>query len=76
IAFVGLVAPHTARALFGDALHLPLLRTASFLGGLLLLAADILARLLIAPAEIPVGILTALLGGGYLLKLMQQRRTL
>ena len=42
-------------------------------GGSLLLAADVFARSLIAPEEVPVGVLTALLGGGYLLWLMQRR---
>ena len=40
------------------------------MGGLLLLAADLLARMLLWPQELPVGILTAVLGGGYLLWLM------
>ena len=43
-------------------------------GGTLLLAADVLARSLIAPQEVPVGVLTALLGGGYLLWLLHRRR--
>ena len=42
-------------------------------GGLLLLAADVAARGLIAPQELPVGVLTAVLGGGYLLWLMHRR---
>jgi iron complex transport system permease protein len=40
----------------------------------LLLLADVLARCLIAPREVPVGVLTALLGGGYLVWLLQRRR--
>ena len=47
---------------------------ASAMGGALLLAADILARGLLAPQELPVGVVTALLGGSYLLVLMYQRR--
>jgi iron complex transport system permease protein len=43
-------------------------------GGTLLLAADVLARSLIAPQELPVGVVTAVLGGGYLLWLLRQRR--
>jgi iron complex transport system permease protein len=43
------------------------------MGGALLAAADILARWVIAPQELPVGMLTAVLGGGYLLWLMHQR---
>jgi iron complex transport system permease protein len=42
-------------------------------GGVLLLAADVLARWLLAPQELPVGVLTAVLGGGYLLWLMHRR---
>jgi len=43
-------------------------------GGLLLLAADILSRWLMAPQELPVGVITAILGGGYLLRLMHKRK--
>jgi len=50
-----------------------LLPLASLMGGVLLLAADLLARALLAPQEIPVGVLTAVLGGGYLLWLMRRR---
>jgi iron complex transport system permease protein len=42
------------------------------MGGLLLLLADLLARLFLSPQELPVGVLTAVLGGGYLLWLMYQ----
>lgn len=72
IAFVGLAAPHLLRSLVrvGHARHLLL---ASLMGAVLLLAADILARWLFAPQELPVGVLTAALGGGYLLWLMHRR---
>lgn len=66
IAFVGLAAPHLVRALV-QTTHAGLLCLASLMGGALLLVADVLARGLIAPQEIPVGVLTAVLGGGYLL---------
>jgi len=72
IAFVGLVAPHLVRALV-QTTHGWLLPLASLMGGVLLLAADLLARALLAPQEIPVGVLTAVLGGGYLLWLMRRR---
>ena len=72
IAFVGLVAPHLVRALI-QTTHGWLLPLASLMGGVLLLAADLLARALLAPQEIPVGVLTAVLGGGYLLWLMRRR---
>ncbi|TXI22371.1 MAG: iron ABC transporter permease, partial [Ottowia sp.] len=72
IGFVGLVAPHLARAL-ARCTHGPLLLLATLVGGLLLMAADIAARVLIAPQELPVGVLTAVLGGLYLLWLMHRR---
>jgi iron complex transport system permease protein len=46
------------------------------MGGVLLLFADLLARLLLAPQEVPVGVLTAVLGGGYLLWLMYRSQTM
>ena len=69
IAFVGLAAPHLVRSLIKTT-RANLMLLASLAGGILLLAADILARGLIAPQELPVGVLTAVLGGGYLLWLM------
>jgi iron complex transport system permease protein len=72
IAFVGLAAPHLVRAVVKTT-YSRLVFLASLMGGLLLLAADLLARGLIAPQEIPVGVLTAVLGGGYLLWLMHRR---
>ncbi len=72
VAFVGLAAPHLARSLV-KVTHGRLSLLAAGMGGVLLLAADILARWLIAPQELPVGVLTAVLGGGYLLWLMQRR---
>jgi iron complex transport system permease protein len=49
-----------------------LMLLSSLVGGVLLMAADTLARWLIAPQELPVGVLTAVLGGGYLLWLMRR----
>lgn len=71
VAFVGLVAPHLVRR------HAPgsqafLLLASALMGGVLLLAADVLARGLIAPQELPVGVLTAVLGGGYLMRLLHR----
>ena len=74
VAFVGLVAPHLVRAVL-RATHATLLPLASLAGGLLLLCADVLARSLWAPNELPVGVLTAVLGGGYLLWLMHRGRS-
>ena len=73
IAFVGLVAPHLVRR-FAPARHGFTLLASAAAGGTLLLMADVLARSLIAPQEVPVGVLTALLGGGYLIWLLNRRR--
>ena len=72
VAFIGLMAPHLVRALCKPT-HRWLLPLSGLAGGVLLLAADVLARWLLAPRELPVGVLTAVLGGGYLLVLMQGR---
>lgn len=72
VAFVGLVAPHLVRRFAPAAQGYTLLASAA-MGGALLLAADVLARSLIAPQELPVGVLTAVLGGGYLLWLLHRR---
>ncbi|MBI5722231.1 MAG: iron ABC transporter permease [Burkholderiales bacterium] len=72
VAFVGLVAPHLVRRWVTVA-HAALLALSAATGGVLLLAADVLARLAIAPQELPVGLITALLGGAYLLALLRRR---
>ena len=74
IAFVGLAAPHVVRSMVKTT-HGQLILLASLVGGVLLMAADTLARWLIAPQELPVGVLTAVLGGGYLLWLMHRGPT-
>ena len=61
IGFVGLVIPHLMRLLFGS-LHRAVLPASAIGGGLLLVLADSAARTVIAPAELPVGILTAIIG--------------
>jgi iron complex transport system permease protein len=71
IAFVGLAAPHLVRSVVKTT-HGRLIVLSSLMGAVLLMAADILARWLIAPQELPVGVLTAVLGGGYLLWLMHR----
>jgi iron complex transport system permease protein len=73
IGFVGLIAPHIARLLFG-ANHARLIPTSALLGALLLLLADDLARTALAPVELPVGIVTALLGGPFFLYLLKTRQ--
>jgi iron complex transport system permease protein len=72
IAFIGLIAPHIVRAAVKPT-HRWLLPLSALAGGVLLLAADVMARWLLAPQELPVGVLTAVLGGGYLLWLMHRR---
>jgi iron complex transport system permease protein len=71
IAFVGLAAPHVVRALTHSAHRWGVLLSAG-MGGVLLLWADVLARAVLAPQELPVGLLTAVLGGVYLLWLMRR----
>jgi len=72
VAFVGLVAPHIVRRTVTLA-HGALLVASAATGGVLMLAADLVARTLVAPQELPVGVLTAVIGGGYLLRLLQRR---
>ena len=72
IAFVGLAAPHLVRSVVKTT-HGRLIVLSTAMGGLLLMAADLLARWLVAPQELPVGVLTAVLGGSYLLWLMHRR---
>ncbi len=71
IGFIGLLAPHAARRLGGGA-HVGLLPRSALLGGLLLLLADDLARTMMAPLELPVGVLTALLGAPFFLWLLKR----
>ena len=71
IGFVGLIAPHLARMLVG-ANHRSMTPIAMLLGGLLMLIADDLARTIMAPVEMPVGIFTALLGGPFFLYLLKK----
>jgi iron complex transport system permease protein len=66
IAFVGLVAPQLVRSQLATRFTATSLLSA-LTGGVLLCVADILARTILAPQELPVGILTAVLGGGYLM---------
>ncbi|MEJ8847354.1 iron ABC transporter permease [Variovorax rhizosphaerae] len=72
VAFVGLVAPHLVRGVVKPT-HGWLVSLATLMGGALLMAADVVARWLVAPQELPVGVVTAMLGGGYLLWLMHRR---
>lgn len=64
ISFVGLVAPHMARFLVGHR-HLPLIPVCLLLGAILLVSADLFARILMPPIELPAGIVTAFIGAPY-----------
>jgi iron complex transport system permease protein len=72
IAFVGLVVPHLVRLLIGPD-HRRLLPATALAGGILLVVADTLARVVLAPVELPVGIVTALVGVPFFLSLLRQR---
>jgi iron complex transport system permease protein len=72
LGFVPLIAPHIVRCALGPD-HKLLLPAAALTGAALLLAADMVARVVIAPAELPVGILTALLGAPIFLVLLARR---
>ncbi|WP_431792023.1 iron ABC transporter permease [Microbacterium paraoxydans] len=73
IGFVGLVAPHAARALVG-ARHSLVIPTAVLLGGLLVGIADTIGRTVIAPAQLPAGLVVALIGAPYFVWLLWRSR--
>ncbi len=73
IGFVGMVIPHAVRLMLG-ADHRLLLPAAGLVGGVYLMVADTLARTLLTPAEIPVGIITALAGGPFFIYLLLWRK--
>lgn len=73
IGFVGLVVPHLIRMLLGPN-HQRLIPYSALLGAALLLLADLLSRLVISPAELPVGIVTALVGAPFFIFLLLQQR--
>ena len=73
IGFIGLMVPHIMRLLVGPD-HRRLLPASALFGALLLLLADTVARTAMAPAEIPVGIITAAVGGPFFLYLLRRRK--
>ena len=73
IGFVGLIVPHIVRLLIGPD-HRWLLPASALAGGVLLLLADTIARIIIAPTELPTGILTAILGAPFFIMLLVQKR--
>ncbi|APX14077.1 FecCD family ABC transporter permease [Tateyamaria omphalii] len=73
IGFIGIVVPHLLRLCSGPD-HRPLLINAALLGALLLVLADVIARVIIAPAELPIGIVTAVLGAPVFLWILLRQR--
>jgi iron complex transport system permease protein len=73
IGFVGMVVPHAVRLMLG-ADHRLLLPASALVGGMYLMAADTVARTLLNPTEIPVGIVTALAGGPFFIYLLAWRK--
>ena len=73
IGFIGLVIPHLGRMLAGPD-HRTLLPISALMGALLLTAADMFARVAVAPAELPVGIVTALIGAPFFIYLLFQQK--
>ena len=73
IAFVGLIVPHIVRLLIGPD-HRYLIPASAMMGAMLLILADAVARVVVAPAELPAGILTALLGAPFFFSLLAKKR--
>ncbi|KAB3532898.1 iron chelate uptake ABC transporter family permease subunit [Alkaliphilus pronyensis] len=73
IGFVGLIIPHIMRMLVGPD-HRVLIPASGLMGGIFLIAADTLARTIIAPTEVPVGIITALSGGPFFIYLLRRTK--
>ena len=73
IGFVGLIIPHSARLLFGSD-HRLLLPASALLGASFLIASDTVARTLLAPVELPVGVITAAFGGPFFIYLLRTRK--
>ncbi len=73
IGFVGLVVPHLLRLSFGPDNRL-LLPASALLGGILLLLADVIARTIVAPTELPIGLVTSLLGSPFFLYLLVKQK--
>lgn len=73
IGFVGLMSPHFARLIIG-AKHRGLIPTSMLLGSVILLLSDILSRSIVAPSELPIGIITSILGAPVFLVLLRRHR--
>ena len=75
VGFVGIVVPHLLRMMIGPA-HRLLLPASALFGAILMLGADTLARTIVAPAEMPIGILTAAIGAPFFLAILLRQRGL
>ena len=75
VGFVGIVVPHLLRMMIGPA-HRLLLPASALLGAILMVGADTLARTIVAPAEMPIGILTAAVGAPFFLVILLRQRGL
>ncbi|MED7789131.1 iron ABC transporter permease [Francisella sp. 19X1-34] len=73
IAFIGLVVPHIMRFLIGNE-HKYLMFFSAIFGALLLTVADILSRMILSPAELPIGLMTALIGAPYFVYLLFSKK--
>lgn len=73
IGFVGIIVPHAVRIVWGPD-HRFLLPLATFIGAIFLILADTVARSFLSPTEIPIGIITALLGAPFFLYLLRQKK--
>ncbi|MGM0215735.1 FecCD family ABC transporter permease [Enterococcus sp. AZ109] len=73
IGFIGLICPHFARLLVGGD-HRKVLPIASLIGGILVVWTDVVARTVLAPEELPLGILTSILGGPFFILLLKKNR--
>jgi iron complex transport system permease protein len=73
IGFVGLIIPHSVRLIFGPD-HRLLIPSAALLGASFLIASDTIARTLLAPVELPVGVITAAFGGPFFIYLLKTRK--
>jgi iron complex transport system permease protein len=73
IAFVGIIVPHTIRLATGASYRLVVPLSLLF-GGSFLILADLLARTALAPAEVPIGVITALFGAPFFLLVLRRRR--
>ena len=73
IGFVGLIIPHIVRLMVGPD-HRVLLPSSALIGGIFMIFTDTIARTIISPTEVPVGIITALFGGPFFIYLLRKKK--